>query len=99
MHQGLAALRMRGHHHPGRLLMHLAQTTIMHQGLTTTTTTTVLLMHRSLEEMEMGTISTMLQSLTRTRSQVEVILSVGRKDTLLVSALARILLQLSPLQP
>ena len=98
MHQGLAAHCMRGHHHPGRLLMHLAQVSTMHQD--PATPTTVLLMHQDLEGTAMETIPTVLQSLTRTRtrSQMEDALSVERKDISLVNVLTRLLLQLSPMQ-
>ena len=97
MHPGLAVLRMRGHHHPGRLLMHLAQITNMHQDLVTPTT--VHLMHQDQEETTLETISTVLQSLTQTRSQMEVALSVERKDISLVNAPTRLLIQHSQMQP
>ena len=111
---------MRDHHLVGRLLMHLAPTTITHQSPTTTTTvhrlfqgtveTTMELtmgtilgaaMGTTMEAImeEMGTTSTVLPSLSQARSLLEVVLSVERKDTLPVSALPRILLQHSQLQP
>ena len=61
MHQRLAALRMRGHHHPGRLLMHLAQTISMLQG--PTILTTVHLMHQDPEVVALVTTLTVLRRL------------------------------------
>ena len=75
----------------------------MHQGPITPTTvhlmpqgmvekTVEITMETTMEitmESIVGTTSTVLLSLTQTRSPVEVALSVERKDTLLVSALPR----------
>ena len=96
MHPRLAVLRMRGHHHLGRLLMHPARITNMHQDLVTPTT--VHLMHQNQEEATRETISTVLQNPTPTRSLMEGALSVESKDILLANALARLLLQLSQMQ-